>query len=237
MKNTLLLFVFIVIRIGAFAQNADSLRASKEVFILIDSAAKLTDQQYFDQAFQVLEFAGKQAEDKFGKKSYQNAKALNFQGRNYVYAGKYQEALPFFESCLQIYEGIKGPPADVAIVHSNIGMVYRNLGLYEQAEPYYLAAHKIRKQTQGELSKPFAGSLNSLGLLAWNQGHYTLAEHYHKKAMEIRLKLFGDQHIDYAQSMNNLAILYNDMGLMEKAEPLYLQSMALRKKLLGPEHP
>src|SRR5262245_46793170 len=153
-------------------------------------------------------------------------------------AGKYDEALPYFESALEIRERILGPDhPDVSQAINGLAIIHYFKGEYSKAEPLHLRALAIQEKSLGPEHPDVAASLISLGLLYAALGAYAEAEPLYLRALAIQEKSLGPDHPDVAVSLNSLALLYAALGDYAKAEPLYLRALAIREKSFGPEHP
>jgi len=119
---------------------------------------------------------------------------------------------------------------------NNLAELYRNIYLYQKAQPLYIQAIEIMKNVLGENHPSFAIAINNLALLYKEMGQYEKAETLFIQAKEILKNSLGESSPDYATAINNLAMLYKEMGQYEKAEPLFVQSMQIRKKTLGENH-
>ncbi|MEH2125777.1 FxSxx-COOH system tetratricopeptide repeat protein, partial [Nostoc sp.] len=158
--------------------------------------------------------------------------------RFYNGQGLYNQALPWYEQCLEVTKKrLSEEHPDVAGSLNNLAELYRSQGRYSEAEPLYIQALALRRKLLGEEHPDVAGSLNNLALLYYSQGRYSEAEPLYIQALALWRKLLGEEHPDVALSLNNLALLYYSQGRYSEAEPLYIQALALWRKLLGEEHP
>ncbi len=126
---------------------------------------------------------------------------------------------------------------DVARNLNNLAELYREMGNYSQAEPFYQRALAISEKVLGKEHPSVAVSLNNLAELYKAQGNYSQAEPLYGRSLAIKEKVLGKEHPSVAVSLNNLAELYNAQGNYSQAEPLYGRSLAILEKVLGPEHP
>src|SRR5262245_1664583 len=164
------------------------------------------------------------------RKSYKKAIDL----RN---AGKYDEALPYFEGALEIRERILGPDhPDVSQAITGLATIHNFKGEYSKAETLCQRALAIREKSLGPEHPDVAQSLNILAVLYAALGDYAKAEPLHLRALAIQEKSLGPEHPDVAVSLNSLASVYSALGDYAKAEPLHLRALAIREKSLGPEH-
>ncbi|MFT5423598.1 MAG: serine/threonine protein kinase/tetratricopeptide (TPR) repeat protein [Phycisphaerales bacterium] len=124
-----------------------------------------------------------------------------------------------------------------AELHAVIGIVYMDLGLYQDAERHLPRAVEIRIRVLGEEHLDTLDSISSLATLYNHQARYTEAEPLYQKTLEIRIRVLGEEHPSTLSSMNNLATLYHHQARYTEAEPLYLQTLKIRTRVLGAEHP
>ena len=101
-------------------------------------------------------------------------------------------------------------------LRGTIGVTYRKLGLYPQAEPLLEQALAERKRVLGDDHPDTLMSMNSLAILYRAQGRYDEAEPLNLETLETRKRVLGDDHPDTLGSMNNLAVLYKSTGRYEE---------------------
>ncbi|MEH1868354.1 MAG: tetratricopeptide repeat protein, partial [Nostoc sp.] len=156
----------------------------------------------------------------------------------YEAQGLYNQALPWYEQCLEVTKKRLGEEhPHIAESLNNLAVLYYYQGRYREAEPLYIQALALRRKLLGEEHPDVAESLKNLATLYHFQGRYSEAEPLNIQALALRRKLLGEEHPFVAQSLNNLALLYYSQGRYSEAEPLNIQALALRRKLLGEEHP
>ena len=138
----------------------------------------------------------------------------------------------------------------LATTLNRLAELYRLQRKYEQAEPLYQRALKIREKALGPEHPDVATTLNNLAFLYAFQdspkaplGHkYGQAEPLYQRALAIREKSLGPEHPSVASTLFNLAWLYGRQayrteGKHEQAEPLHQRALTIWEKTLGPEHP
>ncbi|MBO7651432.1 MAG: CHAT domain-containing protein, partial [Bacteroidales bacterium] len=126
---------------------------------------------------------------------------------------------------------------DYAQSLNNIGIVYGDMGDYQNALKYHLQALEIRKKVLGEEHPDYAQSLNNIGNVYGNMDDNQNALKYHLQALEIGKKILGEEHPDYAQSLNNIGVVYDNIGDYQNALKYHSQAMNIWKKVLGEKHP
>ena len=116
-------------------------------------------------------------------------------GKSYE-LGKYDEALRYYEECLEIgkrilpsnHSSIADSLMGIRLVYRNhssiadtlhnIGSVYDNQGKYEEALKYYNQSLEMKKKTLPSNHPSIAKTLNNIGLLYKDQGKYEIAINY-----------------------------------------------------------
>jgi len=127
-------------------------------------------------------------------------------------------------------------PRSQSRLMSTMGRVYRQIGLYDVAEPLLEQALEIRRAL-GDEDLETAVSLDQLASLYHDQGEYEKAEPLYRQALEIRQDELGSEDLPVAASLNNLAFLYLAQGRSEAAEPLLLRTLEIQETVLGKENP
>jgi Tfp pilus assembly protein PilF/2-polyprenyl-3-methyl-5-hydroxy-6-metoxy-1,4-benzoquinol methylase len=102
-------------------------------------------------------------------------------------------------------------PGD-AEVHSNLGLVLKDLGLVDGAVASYRQALKIKPD--------FAAAHNNLGNALQSMGRLDEAEASYRRALKIKP--------DYAEAYNNLGNALQSMGQMDESEASYLQALKIK---------
>ena len=127
-------------------------------------------------------------------------------------------------------------PLIQARLMDTMGMVYRNLGLYDAASSLLEQALNKRRLALGKDDLVVSKSLHSLATLVYAKGDFSQAEKLFREALEIKRKFLGDENIEVAEVLNDLAMTLKALGNLEDSEPLYRESLAIRRKELGNEH-
>ena len=116
------------------------------------------------------------------------------------------------------------------------GLVFSDLGQYNQAKEYHEKSLAIRKEIYGEHHGDVASSYNNLGTVFSDLGQYNQAKEYHEKSLAIRKEIYGEHHGDVATSYNNLGTVYSDLGQYNQAKEYHEKSLAIRKEIYGERH-
>jgi tetratricopeptide (TPR) repeat protein len=128
--------------------------------------------------------------------------------RFYNGQGLYNQALPWYEECLEVAKKRLGEEhPDVAASLNNLALLYDSQGRYSEAEPLYIQALALRRQLLGEEHPDVALSLNNLALLYNSQGRYSEAEPFYIQALDICERRLGANHPNTVTTRDNLAYL------------------------------
>jgi len=128
-------------------------------------------------------------------------------------------------------------PLVEASVRQTIGITYRDLGLYAEAQGQIERALALRNRVLGEEHSDTQESMSDLALLYSDQGKYAQAEPLFVKGLEVQRRLFGDESPITMTNMNNLGLLYRREDKLAEAELLYTKVLDVRLRLLGERHP
>ncbi|MBG1266717.1 tetratricopeptide repeat protein, partial [Nostoc sp. WHI] len=117
--------------------------------------------------------------------------------RFYNGQGLYNQALPWFEQCLEVTKKRLGEEhPSVATSLNNLALLYNSQGRYSEAEPLFIQALALSRKLLGEEHPDVATSLNNLALLYNSQGRYSEAEPLFIQALALSRKLLGEEHPD-----------------------------------------
>jgi eukaryotic-like serine/threonine-protein kinase len=136
----------------------------------------------------------------------------------------------------KISRDLQDQPELRATLMDTMALVYRNLGLFEQARKLGEKSLAIRRQVLGDDDPLVAESLQTLGVLLREMGDNAAAERLLREALEIHRKRGATDTADYAKAVNDLAGLLEHKRDLNGAEKLYRESLALKQRLLGREH-
>ncbi len=132
---------------------------------------------------------------------------------------------------------LAGQPETQARLMNTIGKVYRNLGLYEEAEPLLQTSLDLRRETLGDDDLALATSLIELADLHIRLARYDVAEALLQEAMDLMGRHADADRLALAQSIGELASVYRRQGRYDAARPLYERARDLRIAALGPDDP
>jgi tetratricopeptide (TPR) repeat protein len=151
--------------------------------------------------------------------------------------GKIKDAIKIAESGIEICKKEIGEDNPTyASFLNKLGLLYKEVGNYSQAEHIFIKALEIRNNLLGEEHPDYANSLHNLASLYKKMGEYTKAEPLLVKAIAVKRKIYGDDNMSYLSSITNLASIYKGMGNFVKAEHFYIQIISIIKKVYGEEN-
>ncbi|HZK60521.1 MAG TPA: tetratricopeptide repeat protein, partial [Anaerovoracaceae bacterium] len=129
---------------------------------------------------------------------------------------------------------------DKARISGTLGILYRNLQRFEEAEKEYDEALEIYKKlavkSPDACLPDVAMTQNNLANLYSDLKRFEEAEKAYNEALEIYKKLAvksPDAYLpDMAMTQNNLAVLFRNLQRFEEAEKAYNEALEIRKKLV-----
>jgi serine/threonine protein kinase len=128
------------------------------------------------------------------------------------------------------------PEVQATLLHV-MGVVYGNIGLYQESTGLLEKAVEKRRQLYGARHVEVAESLHELASTLERQQVYAPAERAAREALAMRRALLGDMHLDTAEAMEVLGEALTYLGKYGEARPLLEEVLATRRQLLGAMHP
>jgi eukaryotic-like serine/threonine-protein kinase len=129
---------------------------------------------------------------------------------------------------------LDGQPLVKARLMETLGIVYDNIGLYDQALPLLETSLATRRKLLGEEDLDAAASLSAVGNLWYDKGEFAKARPMLDEVLRIREKLLGPDDLEVASSLHNLANTNFGLGNYTEAERLAGRALAIREKKLPP---
>ena len=128
-------------------------------------------------------------------------------------AGKFAEAIPYFEQAVDYGEGRFGDGhPKLAKALEWLANAHGQAGNLEKAGPLYKRALEIWQNARGSGHPKVDKILNSLGNLYRKQGRYGEAEKTLKRSLEVLENKLGKDHPQYAKTLDQLGSLYRELG-------------------------
>ncbi|TRX62176.1 tetratricopeptide repeat protein [Fulvivirga sp. M361] len=148
---------------------------------------------------------------------------------NKIYIGYVQEsptkALSYSKDALDLASVINYPKGRAAALN-NIGIVYKNQGVYDKALDYYIESIRISAELEDRML--LASTMNNIGTVYSLKETYDKALIYFIESYETFEKLGRRKQIIGA--LNNIGNAYSDMGEKKKAMEYYNKSIALAEE-------
>jgi tetratricopeptide (TPR) repeat protein len=137
------------------------------------------------------------------------------------------------QTARRLGKDLSAQPVVDAELRETLGVVYRDLGQYTNAEGMLLESLRLRKQLDGQESAAVASALHNLAEVFRLQVRDTEAEEGFREALRIRRKFLGNEHPDVAASLYGLAeVLRRGSGTaLADAESAHREALAIRRKL------
>ncbi|MGH7671003.1 MAG: tetratricopeptide repeat protein [Gemmatimonadaceae bacterium] len=128
----------------------------------------------------------------------------------------------------QIRTGLADQPLVQAQMLSTMGTVYRELGLYAEAQPLLEEALATRRRELPADDSLVQASLLELARLAQRQGRFAAAESLYKETLKSRERTVGPASPALAPVLSGLGGMYVTRGRYAEAESLLTRAVALR---------
>jgi serine/threonine protein kinase len=127
------------------------------------------------------------------------------------------------------------PEVQATLMHV-MGVVYGNIGLYQESAALLKMTVEKRRQLHGDQHILVADSLHELARTLKLQTLFAPAKRAAREALDLRRTLLGSANLDTGEAMETLADVLIELGSYREAEPLYQEVLAMRRQILGPEH-
>ncbi|MHB1863822.1 MAG: tetratricopeptide repeat protein [Gemmatimonadaceae bacterium] len=128
----------------------------------------------------------------------------------------------------QIRTGLAAQPLVQAQMMTTIGVVYREMGLYAQAQPLLEQAVATRKALLPPDDPSVQASVLELARLAQRQGRFAVAESLFRATLASRERTLGPDNPDLAVVLSGLGGMFVQRGRYLEAESLLTRAVALR---------
>lgn len=133
-------------------------------------------------------------------------------------------------------ENLQNQPLMQARLFDITGQVYRNIGLYDEAQQQIVEAIQIRENKLGENHPLTLSSRHNLGLVLNDMGLFQEAASLFEQVYEDRRSIYGREHIDVASTQAFWAFSLRRQGKYEIAEQMARESLEIFRNELGLNH-
>jgi tetratricopeptide (TPR) repeat protein/tRNA A-37 threonylcarbamoyl transferase component Bud32 len=134
-------------------------------------------------------------------------------------------------------QGFKESPVIQGKILSELGRIYSDRGLYDQAVSLDTKAAAVLAAALGPDHPETLGTRNNLAEAYRETGRLPEAIALHEMVFGRREAVLGPDHLDTLQSRHNLAAAYLQAGRLSEAIALLKEVIRLCEAKLGPDHP
>ena len=202
------------------------------------------DNEDFDEAIELCEQVIEMERNRNGGITETLGAAYNSMGLAYKLKADslndnelYGLALEMYQTALTVYSSLYGENhPDVAMVYSNIGGVYDQLGDYPQALDYELKDLGISTDVLGKNDPSVATSYNNIGMTYKRMGDYEHAKEYYDEALRIYELFYDEDSVEMGGMYANLGIMYKQLGDYKQAYDYLNRAVLILKKARGESH-
>ena len=128
-------------------------------------------------------------------------------------------------------------PVVAAQLRQVLGDRYRELGLYDAAQPLQRSALETRRRELGDEHPDTLTSVHNMTVLLVAQGKADEAEAFSLEALEGRRKVLGDEHAETLDSMEEMGTVLKALGRFDEAEAIRRESLATYRRVYGDDDP
>jgi tetratricopeptide (TPR) repeat protein len=118
---------------------------------------------------------------------------------------------------------------------NNLGMLYKEVKNYPEAEKLLQEALSIDRKALGE-SRSVAITLSNLGSLNLERGQLPLSEDYHRQALVLAKKMYGENNPELADYFERLGVVLTKEKQFAEAEANLRKALSLRLLQFAPNH-
>jgi serine/threonine-protein kinase len=159
-------------------------------------------------------------------------------GIQYVYAGRFAEAVEQFQSALKIDRLALGEdyPRTLMETH-NLAVALQSIGRFDEAEPLF---HRTNEQLARVLGAehPFTiDALSNYGRFLRHKGDFAQAEPVFRKVLALNLRVHQPEESVVGLSHVNLGIVLHDLQRLPEAEAEFRAALETYAKGLPADHP
>lgn len=203
-------------------------------------ACLLVDTERFDDAEplhrEVLELGEKFA-DEWSRGWSRVATSLHGLGVLYYRTNKFQEALEYYNRCLELHRRTLEPTHHlIPDTMNNIGALYKSMERWEDSARILEKALKMYEEAYfGQLPPDVGGTLLNLGMAYARIYDRNKAEPLYLRALDIRTKAYGPDHHDVGQTLLSYSSFLLNLDANKSAEAA-IRAAEILEKSLGPEH-
>jgi eukaryotic-like serine/threonine-protein kinase len=117
-----------------------------------------------------------------------------------------------------------------------LGRIYRELGVYDRAQPLLEHALRLRSSSPGRNTDAVAESTAELARLWQDKGRPEEAERLQREVLAMRRSTRMPDRVEVGKTLRDLAQVLASRGKHDEAETLQREALALHEASLGAEH-
>jgi eukaryotic-like serine/threonine-protein kinase len=117
-----------------------------------------------------------------------------------------------------------------------LGRIYRELGVYDRAQPLLERARSLRASLYGPYSSEVADAMSEQARLALDTGHPDDAERLHREVLALRRRARGQDGLAVGGTLRDLAAVLTSLGRYDEAEKLQREALARHEAAAGSVH-
>jgi tetratricopeptide (TPR) repeat protein len=166
------------------------------------------------------------------------ARALRPLGTAQRARGRYREAEGTFTRALDHATAGFGPDSiEIAELHNDLGMTFKYVGRFDEAEAAYGKARVILEGLPDVDPEDLAALFHNLGGLAHARDDFETAEPLARRAVEIRSSTLGRRAPATLLDRSAHAAIVAGLGRSDEAESSFRELLGDLEVTLGPDHP
>jgi Tfp pilus assembly protein PilF len=152
--------------------------------------------------------------------------------------GQFRFILPLLEELMKMLEEISNiKTKEYANKLSSIGIYFKDLGKYNEAESLFKQSMEILEDTTGKESKEVAECMVNLADVLFCRGNYSEAEPLYINSIVLLNPLSKEESTFSAHSLINVAILFARQGKYDEAISLFEKTLSIKLKTHGEGNP
>ncbi|MER6434328.1 tetratricopeptide repeat protein [Streptomyces sp900105245] len=150
--------------------------------------------------------------------------------------GQYIAARELLTEALSISEIKNASLQDVAVLHNELGIVYKYEGLFDEAATCYEKALLLLESIANVEDSDMASVYHNIGGLEFSRGDYAAAEMPARRAVAIRERALGQESELVAADKAALSPILFELGKLDEAENLLRDALQVLESLYGADH-
>ena len=188
----------------------------------------------FELAEKLLVSTNQLKREHLGETHISYGTGLNNLGIAYFEQGRFEEAIPLFESCLKIYAlNEKTRSVSYAETQRSLATALEKLTQYDRVLPLLRDSVEIKKQAWGAADDRYILALFALAKTCQLRGELEEAQSYLETITSVNAQKFGKGALQYLDPMQILARVLQEQGAYTKAEALLLEGKSIVEQEQG----